>query len=280
MKGRKNAMSSSLVYVVTGATDGIGWQTALELGRRGAWVWVHGRSPAKAAAACEKLARIVEGATFEPVAADLAVLDEVRGLAQQVRAKTGAVDALLNNAGVFMTDRVLTADGREMTMAVNHDAHFLLTYLLLPALKAAPQGRVVNVSSMAHAYGRIRLDDVDMAQRYDGNAAYGASKVANVLFTFALARRLRGTRVTANALHPGVIGTKLLRTGFGAGGAPLVEGAKTSVYVATEPSLANVSGRYFSDSREARSAKYANDEALQEAFFAVSEKRVGVTWSV
>ncbi len=275
-----SANNSLPVYLVTGATDGIGWQTALELGRRGGHVWVHGRSPAKAAAACESLVRAYGEGRFVPVVADLAQLDAVRHMAQQVLAKTPAVDVLLNNAGVFMPERVLTADGREMTMAVNHDAHFLLTYLLMPALKAAAQGRVVNVSSMAHSYGRIQFDDVDMAKRYDGNAAYGASKMANVLFAFALARRLKGTRVTVNALHPGVISTKLLHTGFGAGGASLVEGAKTSVYAATEPALSDVSGRYFSDSREARSAKYANDEALQEAFFKVSEKRVGITWSV
>jgi|CXWL01.1.fsa_nt_gi NAD(P)-dependent dehydrogenase (short-subunit alcohol dehydrogenase family) len=270
---------TSPVYLVTGATDGIGWQTAMELGREAGRVLVHGRTQAKAQQACDKLVAAYRSRKFEPVAADLASLTEVRAMAKRVLEMAPVLDVLINNAGVFMPTRVLTPDGREMTMAVNHDGHFLLTYLLLPALKAAPGGRVVNVSSMAHAYGRIDLTDLDFASKYDGNAAYASSKLANVLFTHELARRLQGTRVTVNALHPGVIRTKLLALGFGSGGAPLETGAKTSVYVATAPTLSEVSGRYFADARETRSAKHAKDEALEKAFFASSEKRVDITWS-
>lgn len=264
--------------LVTGATDGIGLQTALEMSRKGFVVLVHGRSDAKALQACQKLAQVDSSGKFIPVAADLASLTEVRAMAQEVLKKFPVLDVLINNAGVFMPKRALTGDGREMTMAVNHDAHFLLTYLLLPALKAARQGRIVNVSSMAHGYGRVNVEDLDFARGYDGNAAYASSKLANILFTHELARRLQGTPVTANVLHPGVIRTKLLELGFGAGGAPLEQGAKTSVYVATEPSLARTSGQYFSDSQEARSAWHANNEATEKALWAATEKRVGVTW--
>lgn len=272
------SLEASAVYLVTGATDGIGWQTALELGRLAGRVLVHGRTPAKAEQACEKLRAALPSGRFEPVAADLASLSEVRTMAQRVLEVAPSLDGLINNAGVFMPKRVLTPDGREMTMAVNHDAHFLLTCLLMPALKAAPQGRVVNVSSMAHSYGRLDLSDIDFAKSYDGNAAYASSKLANVLFTHELARRLQGTRVTVNALHPGVIRTKLLALGFGSGGAPLETGAKTSVYVATAAPLSEVSGRYFADAQQTRTAKHAKDEALEKAFFEVSEKRVGTTW--
>jgi NAD(P)-dependent dehydrogenase (short-subunit alcohol dehydrogenase family) len=252
-------------HLVTGATDGIGKQTALELAKKGHTVLVHGRSEQKATDAVRELSKSASG--FEPVWGDLSSLSEVSQLVERVLARHPVLDVLLNNAGVFMRERKLSVDGFEMTMAVNHFGHFLLTHGLLPALKAAPQGRVVHVSSMAHQRGTVDLKDLTFEKRFDGYTAYSSSKLANLLFSNELARRLRGTAVTSNALHPGVIRTKLLATGFGPGGATLASGAVTSVYCATSPELAKVSGEYFSESRRVESAREARDEKHAKAFY-------------
>ena len=249
--------------LVTGATDGIGLETARQLAARGLRVLVHGRSAEKAAAVCRDIARCQPGASLEAVAGDFARMAEVVALAREVAAKAPALDVLINNAGVQMKTRQVTADGFETTMAVNHLAPFLLTHHLLDAVKRAPAGRIVVVASMTHA-GGTDPDDFVRARGYSGYGAYAASKLANVLFTLALARRLAGTPVTANSLHPGVIATKLLRTGFGLGGAPVEQGARTSVYLATAPEVAKVTGRYFVDAREAAPSREGRDVALAE----------------
>jgi NAD(P)-dependent dehydrogenase (short-subunit alcohol dehydrogenase family) len=264
---------SSATHLVTGATDGIGLQTALELARLGAQVLVHGRSEQKASAACKALVTQHEAGHFEPVWGDLSKLEEVRSLARQVLEKAPTLDVLLNNAGVFLAERIVTIDGHETTLQVNHLAPFLLTALLRPALEAAPQGRVVNVSSMAHARGKVVLDDLQSSS-YDGYGAYALSKLLNVHFTRELARRLKGTRVTTSALHPGVIGTKLLRAGFGMRGASLEKGARTSVYCATAPELAHVTGRYYSDAKETPCAPHADDPKLEKVLWEKSEELV------
>ena len=274
---------ASPLVLVTGATDGIGKQTALDLLRRGSHVLVHGRTAAKAAAVADELAALVPDARHrvEPFGADLSSLAEVRALASQVIARHAFLDVLINNAGVFETERHTTPDGRERTMAINHDAAVLLTHALLEALCAAPQGRVVCVSSMAHAQGRLRLDDLDggsSARAYSGYDAYAVSKLANVLFAVELARRLAHTRVTANALHPGVVSTKLLRMGFGMDGPEsLQQGAATSVFLALDPSVASVSGEYFSHCRRASPQRAARDDVLCARFYEESCRRVGVT---
>jgi retinol dehydrogenase-12 len=203
---------------------------------------------------------------------DFGAFAQVRTLAAQVQQAAPVLDVLLNNAGVYLNRRSITEDGHETTFQVNHLAHFLLTGLLLPQLKAAKQGRVVNVASMVHSSGRLDLDDLELERGYDGYTAYANSKLANVCFTHELARRLAGTAVTTCALHPGVIGTKLLRGGFGGGGAEVEHGARTSVYCATAPELAKVSGRYYSDAHEVRCAPHANDEVLEKALWDVSAR--------
>ncbi|MCA9662693.1 MAG: SDR family NAD(P)-dependent oxidoreductase [Myxococcales bacterium] len=263
--------------LVTGATDGIGRQTALELARRGALVILHGRSDAKLAATREMILAEVADARLDAVRADLSGLDEVRELAAEVGRRYPALDVLLNNAGVYMKARELSRDGLEKTMAINHDAPFLLSHLLLDNLRRARQGRVVNVASIAHARGRLDLEDLDLARGWSEYGAYAASKLANVLFTVELARRLEGTPVTVNALHPGVVSTKLLLEGFNMrGGDSLAEGAATSVTLALDPDLADVTGRYFSGGQLARTNRAADDDALVERFYLASAKAVGV----
>lgn len=246
--------------LVTGATDGIGKETARILTEQGHDVIVHGRTLEKAQAIVRALGK------GRAVAADLAHLDEVRAIASQ--ASTMNVDVLVNNAGVYMKTRKLTPDGREMTMAVNHDAPFLLTHLLVASLQ-----RVVNVSSIAHMRGHVDVDDIDFARGFDGYAAYASSKLANVLFSVELAKR--APKVQVNALHPGVVSTKLLRAGFNMKGPDSHEdGAATSVFLATTD--VGVSGRYFVRSKEATPAAAANDAALCAAFYDASLKRVAL----
>ena len=260
-------------HLVTGATDGIGKQTALELSKKGATVLVHGRNEARATEAVKALGP----GDYHPVWGDLASLKDVAAMADRVLAKHPVIDVLLNNAGVFMKERQLTPDGFEKTMAVNHFGHFVLTHRLLPALTAARQGRIVHVSSMAHMRGGIELDDLTFERDFSGYGAYSASKLANVLFSNALARRLKGTAVTSNSLHPGVIRTKLLATGFDSGGASLASGAVTSVYCASEPKLAEVSGEYFADGRKAEASSEGRSLKLQDAFYALSCELTGMT---
>ena len=268
--------TTGMTILVTGATDGIGKQTALELARRGHHVLVHGRSEARVAATRDELVRQVKDARVDGVTFDLASLAAVRAGAARLLDQHERLHLLINNAGVFAHERRVSADGFELTFAVNHLAHFLLTELLLPRLQASGPARVVNVSSQAHQGSRLDVNDLQLTRGYSGFAAYAASKLANVLHANALAARLDATRVTANSLHPGVIGTKLLKEGWGASGATLEQGARTSLYVALEPKLAGVSGRYFSDSREARPSTAALDVRLGQALEDASRKLVGL----
>ena len=259
--------------LITGATDGIGRETARGLLAKGWHVHVHGRSRSRAERAAAELAE--SGGQTTPVWGDLSRMSEVVALAQQVLELGPRLDVLINNAGVFETRRRVTDDGFEMTMAVNHFATFLLTRRLLPAVLAT-QGRVVVVASMVHQGAHLDLEDLAFTRRYDGYAAYSASKLANVLFTRALAQRLEGTGVSANCLHPGVIGTKLLRTAFGMGGAPVEQGARTSIYLATSPEVAGMSGGYFVDRHPATPSREARDDRLAESLWLETERQLAV----
>lgn len=253
--------------LVTGATDGIGLATAQALARGGARLLVHGRNPAKVESVAQSLGAV-------GLVADLSDLAQVRRLAAEVVAH-GPLDVLLNNAGIFATERHESVEGYELTFAVNHLAPFLLTLLLLDHLR--PGARIVNVSSIAHTRGRMRWDDLDFRAGYDGQAAYSMSKMANVLFSNALARRVASRGLTSNALHPGVITTKLLKAGFNISGASVESGAQTSLTVALSHGLEGVTGRYFRDAREVSAAPQALDEAAQERLWAESLRRVGLS---
>jgi len=252
---------SEKVILVTGATDGIGKETARVLSAAGHRVITHGRKRGTA-----------------DVHGDLSSMREVRALAEQVHAACDHLDVLVNNAGIFAKKREVTADGFELTLAVNHFSHFLLTHLVMDLLRKSPhEARVVNVSSGVHASGEVDPDDLQMEHGWTGYGAYASSKLMNVLFTVELARRLQGTNVTVNALHPGVIATKLLRSGFGGGGASVDTGAATSVMVATSPKLRGVTGRFFSSERETTPSRRSQDPALAKALYETSARLVGVS---
>lgn len=257
--------------LVTGSTDGIGKATARELARQGYRVIVHGRDSERAEAARRQ---VIESSGNKQVAAavgDFAELDQVASLARDVQSRFASLRVLINNAGVVSNERRVTPDGNELTFQVNHLAPFLLTNLLLPLLKRNAPARIVNVSSMVHTSGTIDFGDLRMESGYRGYSAYSNSKLANVLFTLALARRLEGTNVTVNALHPGVISTKLLHATF-SGGAPVETGSETPVYLAVSPEVEGVTGRYFKNRRSAKPARKARDEELQEHLWRVSEE--------
>jgi NAD(P)-dependent dehydrogenase (short-subunit alcohol dehydrogenase family) len=244
-----------MIILVTGATDGIGKQTALDLQKKGHEVLVHGRKTPS-------------------YAADFGSLDEVRKLAAEVLAKHPKLDVLVNNAGVFVHKRALTKDGFETTFQVNHLAPFLLTHLLLGALE---NGRIVNVSSMAHASGSLDWKNLQGETDYDGYDAYARSKLANVLFTIELARRL-GANPTVNALHPGVVSTKLLKEGFGSRGPDShEEGAATSVFLATSREAAGKTGGYWVRSRIATPSPAARDPQAQRRLYELSASMTGIS---
>jgi len=261
--------------LVTGSTDGIGKETAKELARLGMEVIVHGRTEDRTAAAAADIREAVPDARLDTIVGNLSSLDQVRAMATEVKRRFDGLDVLINNAGVMTNTRQESEDGYELNLAVNHLAHFLLTNLLLDVIVDSSPARIITVSSMVHASGEMRLDDLQMRRGYSGYRAYAQSKLANVLFTYELARRLEGTGVTANALHPGVIATKLLHVGF-SGGGPVEEGAKTPVFLATSGEVASTTGKYFSNRRSERSSSLSYDEQLAKRLWDVSEELTGL----
>lgn len=262
--------------LITGATDGIGKVSALELARMGHHVLVHGRNAARGNSVVDEIKRTTKNSQVEFVRADLASLAEVRALAAQLERNCPRLDVLVNNAGVFRHERRLTTDGFEETFAVNHLAHFLLANLLLDRIRASTPARIVHVSSGTHRSAKLEWDNLEGEKKYDGYEAYARSKLANLLFAYALAERLRGTGVTSNALHPGVIRTKLLTEGWGSGGTDLSHGGDTVVYAATAPELETVTGRYFDNKREATSSTASHDKELQRKLWDWSARLTGI----
>jgi NAD(P)-dependent dehydrogenase (short-subunit alcohol dehydrogenase family) len=269
--------------LVTGATDGIGRATALGLARQGAHVLVHGRDATRVAETVQEVrtaARSAHGAGAEGLVADLAVQAEVRRLAAEVTARPGHLDVLINNAGVVMRERQLTQDGVESTLAVNYLAPFLLTNLLVGELGASSSGRVVNVGSRAHLHALLDFDDLQCERHWVGNRAYGASKLALMLYTVEIAERLASTQVTVNALHPGVVKTKLLMAGWSWGsfaGLDVAQGARTSIYLASSPEVAGVSGAYYSDLRPMPPSRLVWDVGARRRLWELSEQLVGLS---
>lgn len=262
--------------LVTGATDGIGKETALQLARMGARVLVHGRSAERCQQVVDEIRSENGNLTVEYVLADFSSLAQVRALAAEVEQRVEQLDVLVNNAGVFFKDRALSEDGYEMTFAINHLAPFLLSNLLLPLLKKSPAGRIVTVSSMLHTVSNLDINDLQGEQHFSGRSAYALSKLGNILMTRELAEVLTDSGVTANCLHPGVIDTKLLRTGFNASGRSVETGAATSVYLASSPEVEGLSGYYFDDCQQRDAGEQAQDPALQKKFWQISADLTGL----
>jgi retinol dehydrogenase-14 len=273
--------------LITGGTAGIGRATALGLARLGAHVAITGRDRDRAENVAREL-RAAGGGPVDVFVGDLSVQSDVRRLADEALRGLPRIDVLVNNVGGYWNTRHLTADGRERTFALNHLAPFLLTNLLLDRLTHDAPARVVTVSSNAHSMGRIDFDDLDGEGAYSGARAYNQSKLANVLFTYELARRLNGTAVTANVLHPGVVSTAFGAEEPGRAQRLLVpflrpfmktpaRGAATSIHVASAPGLEQVSGRYFANGKAKRSADAGYDEPTAARLWRTSAGLVGLT---
>src|SRR5215208_1194231 len=271
------------ICLITGATSGIGKATAMGLATLEASVVMVGRDQGKGEAVMAEIKEKTTNAPVDLMLADLSSQEEIRRLADEFKEAYPRLDVLINNAGLFRSERIATADGLEMTFAVNHLAYFLLTNQLLDVLKASAPSRIVNVSSGEQRNGTIDFDDLQGEKGYKGPKAYSQSKLADVLFTYELARRLEGTGVTANCLHPG--GRIPVRTNFGSGVSgvfgftvralrPLMispeKGAETSIYLASSQEVEGLSGRYFVKKAESRSSDVSYDERIAKRLWEVS----------
>jgi len=277
------------VCLVTGATSGIGQVTARELARLGARVIIVGRSAERCAKTIEQIRAATGATSVESLVADLSSLAQVNGLAGQVRERSPRLDVLVNNAGAMFWKRAESVDGIEMTLALNHLSYFVLTNLLLPLLKQSAPARIVSVASDAHKGVSINFDDVQAKDRYSAWKAYQQSKLANVLFTYELARRIDGTGVSANTLHPGFVRTNFLRVFDDTRGGWLIrslaglaalspeQGARTSIYLASSPEVEGVSGLYFVKQKPAIGSPQSRDRAAAQRLWKLSEEMVGQT---
>lgn len=271
--------------IITGASSGIGKAAALELAARGANVVLVCRDAARGDAAMREVAS-QGGGTVELLVADLATQQEVRRLAGEILAKHPRIDVLVNNAGGIFGQRQLTADGLELTFALNHLAYFLLSGLLLERIRASAPARIINVTSGAHHMGRLDWDNLQGERSYSAMRAYGLSKLGNVLFTYELARRTAGTGVTVNCMHPGAVatnfaatGTKMMQTFFRLF-KPLLRtperGADTIVWLAASPEVEGVNGKFFMDRKDTRSARHSYDEQAARRLWDESARLVGL----
>lgn len=273
------------ICMITGANSGIGYETALALAKMGAQIIMVCRNQAKAEAAQATIIRESGNPLVDVLLADLSVQQSIRDLAAAFKVKYHRLDVLINNAGLAVGQRELSADGYEMTFAVNHLAYFLLTNLLLDMLKTSAPARIVNVASEYQSFGfsALDFDDLMLEKKYAVARAYGQSKRANVIFTYELSKRLTGTGVTANCLHPGVV-----RTNFGSqtGGwfgllwsklaRPIeispAQGAQTIIYLASSPDVEGVTGQYYTNKKPIKSSAQTYDHAVQERLWQISEQ--------
>ena len=280
-----NIASHSKLFLITGATNGIGRAAAQAIAAQGGRVVIVGRNAAKTEAVAVGLRQASGNPQIDFLLADLSSMAEVRRLAGQFLARYDRLDALVNNAGAFFVRRQETVDGLEMTFALNHLSYFLLTHLLLDTLRTSAPERVVNVSSGAESGAKVDWDDLQLARKYRGFAAYALSKRFNLYFTYELARRLAGTGITVNALHPGAVATGIWANPFGRLGGlvqPLTrltmkspeKAAETVVYLATAPEVAGVTGKYFVDRKERYSSRASQDAAAAQRAWQMSEALV------
>lgn len=274
--------------VITGATSGIGEVAALELAGKGARIVFVARDRDRGEAMLARLNAKAPGLSHKVHYADLSLLAEMKRVAAEIAAAEPRIDVLINNAGAAFAQRQVTADGFELTFALNHLSYFVITAGLRERLLGSTPARIVSTSSDAHRGMNIDLDDLQSSKRFTGIMAYGRSKLENILFTRELARRLRGTGVTANCLHPGVVAT---RFGHESGGIlqPLLKavqifaispekGAETIVYLASSPDVANVSGEYFSKNKIAKTSGAARDTAAAAGLWKKTVELTGVDW--
>ncbi|MCB9422017.1 MAG: SDR family oxidoreductase [Ardenticatenaceae bacterium] len=269
------------VCLITGGNTGIGLATAIGLAQLGVHIVIVSRDRNRGETAVTQIKQAANNTHVDLLVADLSSQAQIRRLADEFLERNNRLDVLVNNAGVIPQTRQVTEDGYELQFAVNHLAYFLLTNLLLDLIKASAPARIVNVSSQVHAWATIDFDDLQNERRYNPTGVYGQTKLMNVLFTYELARRLEGTAVTANCLHPGVISTNLNAAYMGrsqdmASMSQLMDGAQTSIYLASSPEVEGVTGKYFSHQRTQRSADLSYDESVAAKLWQISARMTGL----
>lgn len=274
--------------LITGANTGIGKETARDLAKRGAHIIIACRDIEKGDAAMKEIIEQSGNSNITLKKLNLADTKSIREFAEQINKEQQQINILINNAGVMMCPYLKTEDGFELQFGVNHLGHFLLTYLLIDLIKRSGPARIINVSSSAHKMGKIQFDDLNSEKSYNSVKAYGQSKLANILFTRELARKLQGTDVSVFALHPGVVRTELARhlnalTRFGLSLLrPFTKspenGAETSIYCAVAPGLEKETGEYFSDCDRTTGSSAARDDEVAKKLWEVSCQMLGIDW--
>lgn len=272
------------VCLITGGTEGVGKETSLELAKRGFAVVITARNENKARTVVDQIVKRTGNENLDYLIGDLASLESVRQLAAMFKASYSRLDVLINNAGVFLPRRVLTDEGFESSFQINYLSHFLLTQLLLPELNDSPQGRIINLSSSVHAIGNFETDNLQSEKKFSTLITYSTTKLLMLMFTMELSKRLSETRITANAVHPGIVRTNMMLMAPGA--LKIVswlslpfsvspqKGARTSVYLATSPHVANVSGHYFTNSRQANAGNKTNTATNRDRLWNLSLEMV------
>jgi NAD(P)-dependent dehydrogenase (short-subunit alcohol dehydrogenase family) len=283
--GNFNGGMGGKTILITGGTSGIGKAAATALAAMGADVTITGSNPERGEKALAEI-RSESGGFVELILADLSVQDEVRRLAEKFKESHDRLDVLVNNAGLVQSKRTETPDGIETTLAINHLAPFLLTNLLLGLLEESAPGRVVTTSSEAERWRTLDFDDLQSKRKYRGMPVYGMTKLANIMFTYELAERLEGTGVTANCLHPGAVSTNFGTNNNGIGTLlfrafkPFMrspeQGADTLIWLASSPEVEGVSGKYYSDRKEIKPKKIANDPTARKKLWTMSESLTGL----
>jgi Dehydrogenases with different specificities (related to short-chain alcohol dehydrogenases) len=272
--------------IITGANSGIGKVTATSLAQQGAILVMVCRSKEKGLIVLNRIKEKTRNPHIELIMADFSSQKDIRRAANEIKAHYPVIDVLINNAGAINDQRTETIDGYETTFATNHLGYFLFTNLLLDNLKAAPKARIVNVASEAQRMGKINFDDLQTKNGYTPMKAYSQSKLANIIFTFELAKRLKGTNITANCLHPGVVNTNFGKELKGFTGilfkllSPFMrnadKGAETSIWLTTAPELEGISGKYYSNKKEIKSQPASYDAGIQKKLWEISEQMTNV----
>lgn len=281
---KNNTQLRNKVCIITGATSGIGKAAALKIAAAGLTLGLIGRNKDKLAQTTQEIKTTNKNAIIHTFQADLSSIKQIRVLAKAIHKQFDKIDILINNAGAIFLKREMTIDGYEKTFALNHLAYFLLTNELLPLLKKSPTARIINVSSTAHKSGRINVQDIMMEKQYNGFFAYANSKLANVLFTYELARRLANTNIRVNCLHPGVIATEFSKNNNGLipflvkAIKPFIltpeEGAKTTIYLALSEEVQNTTGKYFVKCKSVRSSSLSYNAQIGKKLWELSEQMI------
>ncbi len=263
------------IFLITGSTDGIGKETAIELAKKDAHVIIHARNEEKTKTAIKFIKEKTRISDISGVFADLSSFIQVKQMSKNIYEQFDHLDVLINNAGIFRPERRITDDGLEETFMVNYVAPFYLTNLLIDLLKKGDSGRIVNVVSQVHS-NQLDFNDLQYKLGYTGVKTYARSKTCLIMFTYYLAEKLKHTNITVNCLHPGVINTKLLDAAMGSVGAPVSKGADTLIYAATAPELENISGEYLINNKTEPSKDITYNKDLQKRLWQKTEELIKI----